>query len=345
MKKILAGIVLLVVLASCSSTEQEIRKRVIETQTALGAAMTQSAVPETAATIPTATPVPTASSTPDPALISSATPAASPTAAATPTLAADAWQTMPVIPTSVSPKMCQVLKLGQMMGNDPKSFSKVGDCESMPPNFLAYIDDGHYNLGEYTYLQPVIDTFAGSFGRWSLASKDGMTASAVMVPLWNSWKDCGVNETPLECEFRIHRPSYAIISFGTNDANGILPFETTLRRVLNSTMGHGVMPILATKADNAEGNNSLNGTIARLAYEYEIPLWNFWLAVQPLPNHGLRIKDVEHISYMPYGYPTDFSKPDNMQYGTNVRNLTALQMLNLVMNGCNGQAVQATATP
>lgn len=301
--------------------------------------MTQSAVPGIS------TPTPTPTSTPTLASISSATPASTPTPVATPTLAPDAWQTMPVIPASVSPKMCQVFKLGQMMGNNPKSFSKVGDCDSMQPNFLGYIDDGHYNLGEYTYLQTVIDTFSGSFGRWSLASKNGLTASAVMVPLWNSWKVCGVNETPLECEFRINHPSYAILSFGTNDANGLVPFETTLRRVISTTMGHGVLPILATKADNAEGNNSINATIARLAYEYGIPLWNFWLAVQPLPNHGLQEKAIEHLTNIPYGYPTDFSKPENMQYAFNVRNLNALQILYLVMNGCNSQAAQATPTP
>jgi hypothetical protein len=339
MKKILAGIILFVILSGCSSTEQEIQKRVIQTQVALGIAMTESAVPEISSTPPPSTIVPTMTAIP------STTPAITPKPAITATLGPDAWQSMPVIPDSVSPKMCQVLKLGQMMGNDPNSFSKVGDCESMPPNFLAYIDDGKYNLGEHNNLQTVIDTFSGSFGRFSLASKDGMTASAVMVPLWNSWKDCGVNETPLECEFRIHRPSYAIISFGTNDAEGLVPFETTLRRVIGSTMGHGVVPILATKADNAEGDNSINATIARLAYEYEIPLWNFWLAVQALPNHGLRENDIEHISYIPYGYPTDFSKPENMQYGFNVRNLTALQMLYVVMNGCNSQVTQATATP
>ena len=45
--------------------------------------------------------------------------------------------------------------------------------------------------------------------------------------------------------------------------------------------------ILSTKGDNQEGDNSINLSIVRLAYEYDIPLWNFWAAIRDLPNHGL----------------------------------------------------------
>ena len=326
------------VLVSCTSSEDEIQKRVMQTQLA----STLSAIPATSAPAPTPTPIftPVETASPLPPIES---PTMSPTPAATPTLAPDAWKSVPVLPTGVSQRICMVYKLGQMQGNNPKAFSKVGDCQSELPNFFGYIDDGKYNLGQYTYLQPVIDYFAGSFSRTSRATKNGLTASAVMVPLWNTWKDCGVNETPLDCEYRIWKPSIAIISLGTNDANGLVPFETTLRRVINSTLGHGIIPILATKADNAEGDNSINATIVRLAYEYEIPVWNFWLAVQPLPQHGLR--SPEHLTFDEYGYPTDFSKPDSLNYAFNVRNLTALQALNIVWQGCSDTTATAAATP
>ena len=325
MNKIIANVLLSLFLSGCISTEEEIQKRVAQTQLAMGIALTQS--------VESATPSLTPSLTPSP--VPTLLPTSSPTPAITSTLAPDAWQTLPVIPTGVSMKMCQVYKLGQMLGNNPRAFSKVGDCQSMLPDFLGYIDEGHYNLSKYSYLQSVIDFFAGSFGRNSRAVKNGLTASGVMVPLWNDWKDCGVNETPLDCEYRILRPSFAIISVGTNDANGLVPFETTLRRVIDHTIGHGIVPILVTKADNAEGDNSINATIVRLAYEYDIPLWNFWLVVQPLPDHGLR--SPEHLTYSEYGYPTDFSNPENMQYAFNVRNLNALEVLYVVMNGCNDQ--------
>jgi hypothetical protein len=239
---------------------------------------------------------------------------------------------MPVIPGGLSPKMCQVYALGQMLGNNPRAFSKVGDCQSMLPNFLGPFDQGKYNLGAYTGLQTTIDYFSGSFERNSRAAKDGLSAGGALAALWNDWKDCEVMETPLDCEYRIHRPSFAIISLGTNDVYGYAPFETTLRRVIDITIGHGVVPVLATKADNAEGDFSYNATIARLAYEYELPLWNFWLAIQPLPDHGLR--SPEHLTYGEFTNPADFSQPENLQYAFNVRNLTALQVLAVVMNSC-----------
>ena len=71
-----------------------------------------------------------------------------------------------------------------------------------------------------------------------------------------------------------------------------------MRRILDTIIAHGAVPILATKADNVEGDNSLNLTTAKLASEYDLPLWNFWAAVQPLPAHGMDMKrnDGFHIS-------------------------------------------------
>jgi hypothetical protein len=250
----------------------------------------------------------------------------------------------PVIPTSVSQRMVEVYALGQSMGNNPHAFSKVGDCQSMPPDFLSDFDNDRYNLGEYTYLQPVVDYFSGSFGRYSRSAKNGLTASAALATLWNDWRDCNVQETPLECEYRLNQPSYAIISLGTNDANGLVPFEDKLRPVIEVTLAHGIVPILVTKADNAEGDWSINATIFRLAYEYQIPVWNFWLAVQSLPEHGLR--SPEHLTYGEYTLTCDFSTTENMQYAYNVRNLTALQVLDAVWRAVTGQPPSAfTPTP
>jgi lysophospholipase L1-like esterase len=245
----------------------------------------------------------------------------------------------PVIPASVSERMFEIYQLGQSLGNNPHAFSKVGDCQTMLPDFFGDFDNGKYNLGEYSYLQPTVDYFSGSFGRISRGVKNGLTASGVMATLWNSWKDCNLQETPLECEYRINNPSIAIISLGTNDANGTLPFEDMLRRVIDVTIEHGIVPILATKADNAEGDWSINATIVRLAYEYQIPVWNFWLAVQALPQHGLR--SPEHLTYGEYTPSADFSKTENMQYGYNVRNLTALQVLDTVWRAMTGQPAPA----
>ncbi len=322
-KRIIALIIFSLLLTSCSPGKGELRKLGPESVQADPASTNASSAP---------------SPTPTPALVQvsggadvrhlSANPRSEP--AVTP--AADDWKTWPVIPAGVSRKMCQVYEMGQTLGNIPRSFSKVGDCQSTMPNYLMVFDTGNYRLGPYPELQAVIDYFSGSFGRGSMAVKIGMTASGELSPLWADWRDCSAKETPLDCEYRLHRPSFAIISLGTNDANGLVPFEGKLRKVIDDTLEHGVVPILATKADNAEGDNSINATIVRLASEYEIPLWNFWLAVQPLPDHGLR--SPEHLTASPYYSPGNFSFSDTLQFAFNVRNLNALQVLAVMMNAC-----------
>jgi hypothetical protein len=103
-------------------------------------------------------------------------------------------------------------------------------------------------------------------------------------------------------------------------------YEEHLRTIIENLINAGVLPILATKADNMEGDHSINKTIVRLAGEYEIPLWNFWLAVQPLPNHGLE-KDGFHLTLAgPY-----LDDEGHLKTGWAWRNLTALQTLDAVM--------------
>jgi len=75
---------------------------------------------------------------------------------------------------------------------------------------------------------------------------------------------------------------------GTNwMPNGELSFEKYLRVVVERILETGALPILATKADNIEGDWKLNQAIAQVAYDYELPLVNVWRSVQDLPNHGL----------------------------------------------------------
>ncbi len=64
-----------------------------------------------------------------------------------------------------------------------------------------------------------------------------------------------------------------------------------LRKVITQLIDAGVVPILATKADNREKDERINNDMALLAYEYDLPLWNFWAAVSDLPNRGLYTRD------------------------------------------------------
>ena len=126
---------------------------------------------------------------------------------------------------------------------------------------------------------------SGSFNRESPTSQDGTTPGAL---LWDQWHrgeyGCQFGETPVDCELRIHRPSFVIIQIGSHFESRNTEY---LRRVIDQLLANGVVPILATKADNREKDNRINRDMAMLSAEYDLPLWNFWAAVDDLPNRGL----------------------------------------------------------
>ena len=277
-----------------------------------------------------ATASPTAEATRvEPKIIASPSPNPSPTP--TPTaLPPDFWKKLPVIPAQISARAREIYRVGLSMGNQAHIFSRIGDCASAAPDFLVGFDQD-YNLGEYTSLQPAIDYFKGSFERPSLAAKAGLNSSGLLTTLWTD-KQCQANESLLDCQYRLDRPSFVFLSIGTNEAYYVTEdpgsFEKNMRIILDDTISKGILPILSTKADNIEGDGSINATLARLAMEYELPLWNFWLAVQPLPEHGMASKD--HLNSVSYRIFTDFTLPNSLEYGMQVRNLTALQMLDFL---------------
>lgn len=240
-----------------------------------------------------------------------------------PTLDPKNWMEWPVVPL-LSDRVKEIYQAGIASGNQPNAFSKVGDCGSTPSWFLGDFDRGprFYNLGDYTYLQTVIDYYQGSFGRTSLAALAGYNTSSVLTPLWSNKEYCAIDESPLACEYRLHRPIIALITLGANDVYHLESFEPQLRKIIEHSIQQGVIPVLATKPDNVEKDHRINQITAHLAAEYQIPLWNYWKAVQPLPNHGLQ-EDGVHITFA----GNDFSNPLNLQAGWPIRNLTALQVL------------------
>jgi hypothetical protein len=266
-------------------------------------------------------------------VVPSATPTATvaPTATITlqPTLAPGEWKSLPVIPV-VTTGARAIYAAGLARGNNPNAFSKIGDCESTPAWFLGAFDKGpnDYHLGGYTSLADVILAFHGSFARDSVAARRGFNSSSVFSPLWADAKQCLANEGPLECEYRLQNPIFAFIMLGSNDYINPAGFEPNLRKIIEFSIQRGVVPVLSTKADNLEKDESINAVIARLAQEYDIPLWNFWAAVQGLPDVGLQ-PDGAHLTFAsPF-----FDQPENMQHAWPVRNLTALQTLDSLWRG------------
>ncbi|MFN3310006.1 MAG: hypothetical protein ACK44E_12440, partial [Anaerolineales bacterium] len=173
---------------------------------------------------------------PTKAIFSTLIPAPSPTSTRQPTFMPtfdpEKWIDLPIVPT-LPERVKEIYLLGLEKGNHPNAFSKVGDCGSTPSWFLGDFDRGprFYNLGEYTYLQTVIDYYRGSFERTSLAALAGYNTSSVLTPLWSNKEFCENDEAPLACEYRLHRPSIALITLGANDVYHIDSFEAQLRKI------------------------------------------------------------------------------------------------------------------
>jgi hypothetical protein len=259
------------------------------------------------------------------------TPTLASTSTPKPPLAKDAWMQMPVVPTTVSDSMQAVYQRGLELGNDPTRFSIIGDCQNVSSYFLSVFENPkEYSLGaQYAYLQPTIDYYQGSYSRVSVAVKGGFNAAAVISPLRADPKICNPNESPLDCELRLWRPSVVIVSMETWwSKKPAAEYDKYMRKVLDRIIETGAVPIIATKADNLEGDNSINATVAQLAYEYDIPLWNFWAAVHPLPNHGLS-QDGFHLTFA----RNFFDDPIRMKSAWPWRNLTAVQSLDAVRLG------------
>lgn len=282
-----------------------------------GDSTTPRVIPSATISVPTATVQPLAS--PIPTTVSTVR---SPTAC-------DDWQSWPIVP-SVSQTAREIYQHGQSIGNNTHAFSKVGDGEISTAWFFSAFDLGpdHYELGPYQDLQPAIEHFAGSFERTGMAARRGFNTHKILGTTAALDVPCLAGESPLTCELRLHRPAFAILSLGTNQVWTPDEFEAGMRQILDILIAQHVVPILSTKGDNLEGDHRINLTIACLAQEYDLPLWNFWSAIQSLPNHGLQ-PDQEHLTY---GI-TDFENANALQTAWTVRNLTALQVLDAVWRG------------
>ena len=239
---------------------------------------------------------------------------------------ADDWESWPILP-ELTKTAQRIYQQGQLAARNPHAFSKIGDGEISAEWFLTEYDLGpdYYDLGDHLELQSTITYFAGSFSRQGQAARRGFNTQSVLDPERADPAFCQNGETPLDCEIRLHNPAFALISMGTNQVWQSELFESGLRQIIEELLPQNVVPILSTKADNLEGDYRINGIITRLAVEYDLPVWNFWRAVQPLPSHGLQ-EDLEHLTY----YPNSFSYPEAMQYAWPVRNLSALLLLEVL---------------
>jgi hypothetical protein len=237
--------------------------------------------------VPSETPTLTATGTALPSLTSTPSQAFTPTTDTR--LPAREWSAWPIVPAA-SAKAIDIYRNGIQLGVTPNTYSVVGDCQSKPEVFLGIYATDRYYLGKADQsLQDTINAFHNSFQHESAAVRDGLSAPSALDPLWADTSRCKTSESPLACELRLYKPMIVFVNLGTNWKAGASAdaYEAYLRKIVDLIILNGAVPILTNKADNVEGDHSLNLATAKVAYDYDIPLMNFWLAADSLPVHGL----------------------------------------------------------
>jgi uncharacterized protein YgiM (DUF1202 family) len=250
------------------------------------------------------------------------------------------------VPFDVPYNIRKIYQLGLQMGNRPDVFSKVGDCESAGVGFLRAFGYNlyRYDLGEYGYLQAVIDRYDStsprrdtdnSFTYVGVAAHNGFTVWSVLDPRWADRKVCSKDETPLACEYRLVKPGVAIIMLGSADLHvmDMQQFQTGLRHILIYTINSGTVPILSTFPGHParyDQTKAFNWTMTELAREYGVPVVDLWQALDYLPNRGM-VGDGFHMTTPPNDDLAGVFSLENLDnYGMTVRNLTSLQALEAV---------------
>jgi uncharacterized protein YraI len=155
--------------------------------------------------------------------------------------------------TGITGTSHQLYARGRELGNHANVFAKVGDSLTVSQYVLYPIGWGGYTLGSYGYLHPVINHFAAGrvggvnpFSRISLSAGIGWSSAHVVDATLANRALCQAGEAPLRCEYRIARPSVAIIMLGTNDmtfmdAGG---YSVYLRNIVGTSVDMGVIPVL-----------------------------------------------------------------------------------------------------
>lgn len=201
------------------------------------------------------------------------------------------WKKLPIMP-ELSDNIVAIYQNGIAQGRNPANFSVIGDCQGIPFVFMGPIGTRVLLPRNHEqYLWDAIYRFDESFLRESTTVRGGFTAASILNPMQADSRQCKPGETPLTCEYRLHDPAFIFITLENwRDPDTIDRYESYLRAIIENVIQHGTVPILITKADVSEvkeGIHILNPIIAKLAYEYDVPMVNFWRAAQSLPNRGI----------------------------------------------------------
>ncbi|MBF0491776.1 MAG: thrombospondin type 3 repeat-containing protein [Deltaproteobacteria bacterium] len=244
---------------------------------------------------------------------------------------------LPSINATLKSHLRSLLTSGQAAGRHAGVFSKIGDDNTGPTwGYLMNVGCGWGNISTYTALNPTLDYFSqallsglqvgpgcpdNSFTHTSLAAREGLSASNAL--------------TLAQQELDNSQAAIAFIMLGTHDlaSNDTTAFHNNLTAIVQMAMNRGVIPIISSippRLDDSTLNariGAYNAVVAQVAQENQIPLWDFWQALQPttLISKGLEPGSFLLSTYAG-GDAFNFTAA-GLRYGFNVKNLNTLQIL------------------
>lgn len=224
---------------------------------------------------------------------------------------------------------------GLRRGNRLNVFTKIGDSITEAGGFFQDIGEGYFNLAGYAWLMPTITYFNSvrfsdnrtSFSRYSECAMGGWLSGQPLA---------GDPESPLRRELAATRPIYGIVMIGTNDLDsGTLDaYTANLTRIVTIMEEFGTVPIVSTIPDRSDQEApaarvpSFNDAIRALARARNLPLLDYWAPMHDLPTRGLSDDGIHPSIWRNMGDPQSADFRDAaLQHGYNLRNLTALLML------------------
>ncbi len=297
--------------------------------------------PTPAPTLPTVTPLPTATpaatlpaATEGDGAAPTATPSVSPTPTPDPARQINGvpFEAIAVLPPEAATRVREIAARGRELGRNPNAFSKLGDSSVLIESNLTRFDNGPVDLGPYAFLQPTVEYFTGSWSRYGLGARVALTTIGTFDPMWANPEFCDPGEHLLACEIRRHNPAVLVIRLGTNDGRAEL-YERYMRQIIEYAIENGVIPVLGTKADRYEGDDSINEVTRRLAAEYHVPLWDFDALAATLPNRGLT-DDQAHLTVY---RRNDYTDPETFSHGYPMSDLSTLVTLDAVRRALNDE--------
>jgi hypothetical protein len=256
-------------------------------------------------------------------------------------------QSVPVLYNMASPEVASIFTRGQSLGNRANVFIKVGDSNTRSGGFLRPLGmglRGGCDLGAYSDLQGTIDffsvpprpEFANSFDSVNMTAQDGLGTPGLLDPFRATDPLCLPNENPLACEYRLVKPSVAVMMIGLMDMKipDLESYRRNLDTIIQFSKDQGVIPVLTTysvlpdevnpAAPMWDDHLRMNAIMIELVEKHGTPLINLWSALRPLPDYGIG-PDRSHLKHE-VGSFCKFTGAEGRVGGT-LRNLVTLQAL------------------